>query len=253
MENKQVLDTVQALNILVIQPDPLCHMDRFSLWLNQPGINFSVVEPLSGDKIPTSLSDYDALMVLGGQMGDADDHKYPWLQDIRDLLANATEQQKPTLGVCLGAQLLAAATGGKVEVGSHGLQTGVMPVEKTDAAKDDPLFANVADTFYAGSMHNDTITELPPGATLLGTGKKYKVQAFRKDSSWGVQFHPELSPELYSTWVEAVTADNLNNSDTSFTNTVEDFKKVDTQVVSENSQIARNFINIVIDAKQKHL
>ncbi|MDP9181692.1 MAG: gamma-glutamyl-gamma-aminobutyrate hydrolase family protein, partial [Actinomycetota bacterium] len=84
-------------------------------WLSSEGLELSVVAPWLGEPLPTSLSGFEALVVMGGPQQAYDDSSAPWLADVKSLLRQAVSEGLPTFGVCLGGQLLAAACGGRVE------------------------------------------------------------------------------------------------------------------------------------------
>ncbi len=144
----------------------------------------------AGDPLP-HVDAIENLVVMGGPMGALDDTQHPWLADVRDLLTTLIAKGTPVLGVCLGAQLLAAACGARVYCGPH-LEIGAGSVTLTDAAATDPLFKVVTgtqlDVFH---WHGDTF-DLPDGATLLASSDQYPNQAFRIANAWGLQFHVEL-------------------------------------------------------------
>jgi GMP synthase-like glutamine amidotransferase len=145
--------------------------------------------------------------VLGGAMGAYDDAAAPWLPQTRDLLASAVADGVPTLGVCLGAQLLAVACGGTVARGAAGPELGPTPLRLTPAAADDPLFAGLPATVEAVQWHWDAVTEPPAGAVVLVEGATYPVQAFRLGRcAWGVQFHPEATVPGVAHWAQTGAA-----------------------------------------------
>jgi GMP synthase-like glutamine amidotransferase len=147
--------------------------------------------------VPTVVEG-DALIVLGGPMGCMDDDVAQWLPPVRSLLRTAVDDGVPTMGICLGAQLLAAATGGYVERGTSGPELGLGSI---DVNRADNLLA-------AGSMpvvqwHYDTITALPPGADLVASSELYEAQAFRLgEVAWGLQFHVEATPAMVAEWAQ---------------------------------------------------
>ena len=136
----------ERLRILVIQPDIMDGPERLLPWLHDGGATIDLVPGTSADT--TSLNGYDALVVLGGSMGDADTVQYPWLDSIRRLLREAHDDYVPTLGICLGSQLLASALGGEVRIGSEGLEAGVVRLVKEEAAEGDPLVGSLPTTFF---------------------------------------------------------------------------------------------------------
>jgi GMP synthase-like glutamine amidotransferase len=136
---------------------------------------------------------------MGGPMGAYDDVDVPWLGQTKNLLADAVERGVPTLGICLGAQLLAVATGGKVERGASGPELGLCEV--TGDGTDRVLLSG---PYVVVQWHYDTVTELPAGATLLASSELYQVQAFRVgEAAWGLQFHVEATAELVGKWARA--------------------------------------------------
>jgi len=183
-----------------VQPDDLDPVARLGDWLTGAGAVFDVVGP--GERpLPATLDGYQGLVVLGGAMSALDDADHPWLADVRALLAHAVARRVPTLGVCLGGQLLAAATGGQLRRAPHGPEVGVLLVAKRDAAAADPLFADLPWTPDVLQFHVDEIALLPPGAELLASSPKYPNQAFRVgENAYGVQFHIETTPEVVASW-----------------------------------------------------
>lgn len=186
--------------VLVIQPAKDDGLGRFSDWLSKRGIAIQTVRPYDGDAIPDRLR-ADGLIVLGGDMSSNDNARFPWLEQIRALFRDAVLQHRPTLGICLGGQLLAQSLGGTVIRGDHGTEAGVVTVSATDEATGDALFDGLGPQFQVASMHGDAIEQLPDGAALLATSNPYPQQAFRAaPNAWGVQFHPEITPATYALW-----------------------------------------------------
>ena len=177
-------------HVLVVQPDPVAPLFRAEAWLREEGVEWTTVRPFAGDRVPDRL-ELDGLVVLGGSMSSLDGALYPWLEDIRALQRAAAAQGKPSLGICLGAQLMAQAFGGATAKGDCGLEAGVAWVDWLPTASEDPVLSGLAGPFPTGTMHGDMVAVLPQDAVLLGTGPVYPHQAFRVGAtSWGVQFHP---------------------------------------------------------------
>jgi GMP synthase (glutamine-hydrolysing) len=137
-------------------------------------------------------------------MSAYDDDVAPWLPAVRRLLADSVGREVPTLGICLGAQLLVVGTGGSVDVAAApGRESGVIDVRWRAAAASDPLVRGLPDPAAGPSMHADAIAELPPGAVWLASSDSYPYQAFRIGvAAWGVQFHPEVSLATFRGWAE---------------------------------------------------
>jgi GMP synthase-like glutamine amidotransferase len=180
---------------------------RLGEWLADAGVRLDVVHPYTGEELPTDLSGYEGLLVLGGpQAAYPDEHGVPaapWLPATKALLRAAVAAGLPTLAVCLGAQLLAEAFGGRVRPGVHGPEIGARLVAKRDVAAQDELFGLVPFTPDVLQWHDDEIAELPPGAVLLASSTTYPNQAFRMgERAWGLQFHIETTPEQVTEWAE---------------------------------------------------
>jgi GMP synthase (glutamine-hydrolysing) len=206
--------------LTVIEHGASVPLDRFAGWLasapEPPEIE--IVRPWDGDAIPSLAECGDSLLVLGGLQHAYDDEGSPWLPATRALLAEATHAQLPTLGLCLGAQLLAAATGGTVQVAAPpGRESGVIEIAPRPDAVRDPLLGELAADVPADhplgggvlarmpSMHADAVVTLPPGAVWLASSAQYPYQAFRVGpAAWGLQFHPEASEATVLGWAEAL-------------------------------------------------
>jgi GMP synthase (glutamine-hydrolysing) len=140
-----------------------------------------------------------AVVVFGGGMNVRDAERLPWLRGEVELLRDAAAAGTPVLGVCLGAQLLAAATGAEVrraaapEIGWHG-------VERLPAGVEDPVLGALPDRFEAYQWHSYVFAP-PAGAAVLARSPVCP-QAFRLGGTraWGVQFHPEVTEEILTEW-----------------------------------------------------
>lgn len=232
--------------LLVVQPDPLGELDRFSGWLSDAGLAVRVVRPFAGETLPDTLEE-DGLIVLGGSMSAWHDDEYPWLADIRRLLRRAVDLSRPALGICLGGQLLAQTFGGSVSVGDPGLETGVVRIGWRPEALADPLFADLPSAFLAGAMHGDSVRTLPEAAVWLGSSDPYPHQAFRVGTcAWGVQFHPEVSLASYRTWVSAHPGDEPVDRARLRRGTA-DFERLDGEVATGNRVLATRFADLVRD------
>jgi GMP synthase-like glutamine amidotransferase len=161
--------------------------------LEKAGVAVEVCQVFAGGDPPASLDGYDGLVVMGGPMSAASDDGFPTRTAEIDLLEDALERGLPALGVCLGAQLLAIAAGGKVYPGAEGPEIGWAPVSLVVAeAEQDLLFRDLPHEMTVLHWHGDTF-DLPPGATHLATSKAYPNQAFRAGPrAWGLQFHLEV-------------------------------------------------------------
>ncbi len=192
--------------VLVVEHDAECPPARMGTWLAADGCDLDVRRPYAGDELPGSamLASYDALLVLGGPMGANDDASHAWLAPVKELVREARDTGVPTLGICLGHQLIAAALGGTVAPNPRGQQVGLLDVGWTDAAADDPLVGPLATPRRAVQWNDDVVTALPSGAVLLAGTEHGEVQAVRySPRMWGVQLHPEVDVPVLRPWAES--------------------------------------------------
>jgi GMP synthase (glutamine-hydrolysing) len=189
---------VNASRVLVVRNDESDPPGRLADWLTEAGLDLEIV---AGSKLPTDLAGVDGLVVLGGGMGAWDDAVAPWLPHERALLRAAVADEVPTLAICLGGQLLAAANGGRVERNPGGPEFGAQLIAKRTAAATDPLFGDLPITPDVIQWHYDAVTVLPPGAVQLASSPTCEHQAYRLGRlAWGVQFHLETTPEVVRLW-----------------------------------------------------
>jgi GMP synthase-like glutamine amidotransferase len=182
---------------LVVQHHPSEGLGWFQDWLPAASLDVHPIHPYLGHRVPSSVEG-DALIVLGGPMGCMDDDRATWLPAVRSLLRTAVDDGVPTLGICLGAQLLAAATGGYVEPGESGPELGLGTVQ---IAEDDDLLS--AGPMPVVQWHFEAVTSLPPGAVPLGSSNRYENQAFRLgEVAWGLQFHVEATTAMVQEWAD---------------------------------------------------
>lgn len=202
-----------APRLLVIQNDAGDPLGRLGDWLAEAGLELEVCDASAGDPVPEDATGRDGLLVLGGGMSAGDDARAPWLPAVRALLREAVSAQVPTLAVCLGAQLLALAHGGRVEPNPDGPELGAQLVAKRSAAATDPLFRELPITPDVVQWHFDAVTALPAGAVQLASSPGCEQQAFRLGRlAWGLQFHIETTPEIVRGWA-AADADRLEGYD----------------------------------------
>jgi GMP synthase (glutamine-hydrolysing) len=143
----------------------------------------------------------DLLVVLGGPIGVYDDQDYPVLRDEIACIRQRLAARKPILGICLGAQLMAAALGARVYPGRNSAEIGWFPLQ---AAPNVPTPAWFASLLAAGlsvfHWHGDTF-DLPPGVLHLAKSEKYENQAFAMENfALGLQFHPEVTAAGLESW-----------------------------------------------------
>ncbi|HET6968084.1 MAG TPA: type 1 glutamine amidotransferase [Ornithinibacter sp.] len=198
--------------LLVVQHEPDAPVAWLGEWWTSLGLDLDVVRGDLGEPVAEQLGGHDGLVVLGGAMGACDDSTAPWLAPTRALIADAVRREVPTLGVCLGHQLAAVALGGRVGPNPSGRTVGLVPVQLTDAGARDPLLSGLGG-LVAVHYNDDVVHEAPPASSLLATLPDGRPQALRfGTAAWGVQFHPETSPEVFGAWLRWDSPDGLTDA-----------------------------------------
>jgi GMP synthase (glutamine-hydrolysing) len=189
----------RALALSHVAVDGLGALDA---WLPAAGIDLDVVRVYADEAVPTRLPDgCDALVVMGGSPNVDEGHE--WLAREMQLVRDCVSGGVPVMGVCLGAQVMAAACGGLVSRGHAGPEVGAGRIHLRPEAQADPLFAGMPAIVEAVQWHWYGVEQLPPGATWLASSPVYPYQAFRLgDRAWGIQFHPETPPEQVDQWTD---------------------------------------------------
>lgn len=195
--------------VLVVLNSPTSLMGRLEQWLPEAGLE-PVLTP--GAELPENLDGFGGLVLLGGGFMPDDDVHHPFLARERRLTTEALDLGMPLLGLCLGGQLLAHVTGGGVTAKSGETERGICALTVLPAAADDPLFGDLPGIpdkpLWMIENHEDSVTVLPPSATLLVSSGECPIQAFRVgERAWGLQFHPEVRPERVATWDEAALSE----------------------------------------------
>lgn len=186
--------------VLVVEHERECPPARFGEWLAEAGCVLDVRRPYAGDELP-ELGAYDALVVLGGPMGATDDDEHAWLGPVKDRIRAAVADELPTLGICLGHQLMAVALGGAIGRNPLGQQLGLLDVGWTDAAGADALLGPLATARRGVQWNDDVVTRLPDDAVLLAATGRGEIQVVRyAGAAWGVQLHPEVDADVLRPW-----------------------------------------------------
>ncbi len=179
-------------------PDPGVHVVTA---LEQAGLPFRFVTPALGEPLP-DLDETIGLVVLGGSQHADEYEAHPYLLDEQKLLASAIDRSVPVLGICLGAQVLGLAAGGKL-LPSPVRELGFNPVQPPTAGRQDPITAGYNPGDLVFHWHED-IVSMPAGAVVLLRGEQVSEQAYRFGrNAWGLQFHPEVTMEVIEQWLVA--------------------------------------------------
>ena len=191
------------MDILVVQQQNLGAPGAFGTALEANGARLDIRNHQAGDALPSGSGGHDALLVLGGTMNALEDADYPYLPQSVSLIRDFHGLGKPVLGICLGAQLIARAFGGRVYV--HDMpELGFVEIAPNGGASADPLLAALDGPRRLMQWHYDSF-DLPPAAELLATSPTGHHQAFRMgETTHGIQFHFEVSRDLIESWLAAL-------------------------------------------------
>ncbi len=154
---------------------------------------------LGGSRELPDWRPYAGILAMGGAMAAYEEDLHPWLVAEKQLIAEAVLAGRPYWGVCLGAQLLASSLGANVLPGPEP-ELGVLSVQLTPRAAEDPVFAAAPWSFVALQWHGDTY-ELPAGAVQLARSELYEQQAFVIGRAYALQFHLEVDSALARRWM----------------------------------------------------
>ncbi|MGN6594211.1 MAG: type 1 glutamine amidotransferase [Terriglobales bacterium] len=166
--------------------------------LRERSLGYKIVRLDEGGSVP-HIGLVEGLVVMGGTMGAYETDKYPFLEQEIELLGACVAQDIPVLGICLGAQLLAASLGATVERGPV-MEIGAGEVMLTEDGRQDPVLGFGPARLPVAHWHQDTYPQ-PPGAALLASSALYPQQAFRAGhSAYGLQFHIEVDEALAAAW-----------------------------------------------------
>ena len=166
----------------------------FETIFQENNVPFEYIHIYDTNEVPR-LTDTTHLLFMGGPMSVNDEKHLPWLVQEKDLIRRSKKDRRKVLGICLGAQLIASAFGGKVypfvkETGWHTL------TREPGAAG---AIAQFPDEFRVFQLHGETFT-IPYGGTLLARGSAVKNQALRIHNATGLQFHLEMTEPIIRDW-----------------------------------------------------
>ncbi len=230
------------MKFLVLQHINIEHPGIFLKFMKEDNIKIDTVELDENEKIP-NLDPYDAMIVMGGPMDTWQEETFPWLKPEKEAIHKfATINKKPYLGLCLGAQLLSEAVGGKVRK----MKTPEIGVLKVSVADDKSLLKGLKKDLKVLQWHSYEAYDLPNNTNLLASSPECKVQAFSSNNAFGLQFHVEQTNETVPQWA-CVPEYKSALENTLGQNALEKFKKD----VEENLNIFNDSAKIIYNNFKK--
>ncbi len=185
---------------LVFRHLPFEGLDGFGPVLEEAGFSVAMVDTPVDDLAGVDVLAPELLVILGGPINVGDAHDYPFLHEEKRLIRERLDADLPTLGICLGGQLIAEALGAEVTKLAGGQELGWVPLDMTAAGEHSPLRHLAGPDTRVFQWHGDTFA-VPDGATRLAGTARCANQAF----SWGsatlaLQCHPEVTARGLETW-----------------------------------------------------
>lgn len=185
--------------VLIVQHARHEHPAIIRRALESQGIQTAWIHPYRGDPYP-ELHTIRGVISLGGPMGANDQDEYPWIERECSLLAKSASEGLPTVGICLGGQMLAKGLGAEV-IRNPIAEVGWFPIEPSAEGLEDKIIGSAGPLPLVYHWHNDTFI-LPLDSVLLASSKACARQAFRfGERAYGFQFHPEADHQLIHEWL----------------------------------------------------
>jgi len=192
--------------VLVFQHDPFEELGFFAEILEKQGADYRVVRLFHGEMPTEEWEHVRALIILGGPMNVDEEDNFPFLRWEKRIIRAAIDEAVPMLGVCLGAQLIAATLGTPVFRGPV-KEIGWSPISITPHGQVDSLLGYLPESATVFQWHGDGF-DLPAGAIRLASSAHYSTQAFRVGKTiYGLQFHLEVTPRMIERWIDERSKD----------------------------------------------
>ena len=187
-------------DVLVFQHDPFEDLGFFAEVLDRERATYRIIRLFHGEIPAEDWKHVAALIVLGGSMAAEDEEKFPFLRWEKRIIRAAIDESVPILGICIGAQLIAATLGARIYHGSV-KEIGWSPISITPHGQVDSLLGYLPENATVFQWHGDGF-DLPAGALCLAASTHYKTQAFRLGQTiYGLQFHLEVTPRMIERWI----------------------------------------------------
>ena len=208
-------------------------------WAKEKQYAVTFTKIFEGISFP-QLNDFDLLIIMGGPMGIYEIQKFPWLKNEKLFIKKTIDAGKKVLGICLGSQLVAEALGSKVYPNKE-KEIGWWPVKKSTNTTIDSFIKKFPEEFITFHWHGDTF-DLPKESVRLFSTNICPNQGYLYGSHVaGLQFHPEVTPELVAAMIEHEKEELVPGP---FIQTETTIKNETPEWINQN----KNFINEFVDS-----
>lgn len=226
-------------NILIIKcgetyPEIKTEYGDFEDWIiarsNLPTSVFKIYNIAEG-QILRHPSEYISAIITGSHANV--NQRHPWINQLKNWIVTAKYSNIPVLGVCFGHQIIAEALGGSAIQNPNGTMMGTTKIVLNKEGRFDSMFKNAGSSFETYSMHGFIVVKEPLGAKILANNDENSIiEAYRLDKIYGIQFHPEFTPEIMQEYIKIQK--------------VKDSSKYKTKLKAEfkNQSIISNFLDI---------
>ncbi|MGQ3685940.1 MAG: type 1 glutamine amidotransferase [Candidatus Loosdrechtia sp.] len=222
-------------------------------FLEDNKIPYIIIDLSSGDRLPRLEKAFQSVISLGGPMNVYEEEKYPFLREEDTLLKRVVEEEVPFLGICLGAQLIAKATGAKVSKNPE-KEIGWYKTVLNDYGLHDDLFKGFPEIFQVFQWHGDTFT-IPEGGKRLAFSELCQNQVLKYGRNiYGIQFHVEITKDTIIQWADAYKGEleSLKGIVSDKQKMLADYHALEKGYLKQSEQFYVNFFNVANLLKRKH-
>ncbi len=223
-------------------------------FLEDNKIPYMAVDLSSGDKLPQLKKAFQAVICLGGPMNVYEEEKYPFLKEEDNWLQKVVIEDVPFLGVCLGAQLIAKATGARVTKNPE-KEIGWYKIVLSDAGLNDPLFKDFPEVFKVFQWHGDTFG-IPAGGKRLAFAERCQNQTLKFGRNvYGIQFHVEITKDMIIQWSDAYKGEleSLKGIVSDKQKMLEDYGRLEQMYTKQAETFYVNFFGAAGSLKKKFI